>query len=73
MLKQYGHIIRINWVKRCMAYEAEGVKPTGRPKNLKETHSVEFKTYEYECISECTGSRIRCRKGDNGNESSDSK
>ena len=56
-----------------MAYEAEGVKPTGRPKNLKETHSVEFKTYEYQCISECTGSRIRCRKGDNGNESSDSK
>ena len=34
-LRWYGHVLRkedTDWVKRCMQYEMEGSKPTGRPK-----------------------------------------
>jgi len=34
-LRWYGHVLRkedSNWVKKCMEYEVEGVRPRGRPK-----------------------------------------
>jgi len=34
-LRWYGHVLRKednDWVKKCMEYEMEGSKPTGRPK-----------------------------------------
>ena len=35
MLRWYGHMLRKednDWVKKCMEYEVEGVRPRGRPK-----------------------------------------
>jgi len=34
-LRWYGHVLRKednDWVKKCMEYEVEGVRPRGRPK-----------------------------------------
>ena len=34
-LQEYGHVLRKednDWVKKCMEYEVEGSRPTGRPK-----------------------------------------
>ena len=34
-LRWYGHVLRkedIEWMKKCMEYEAEGSRPRGRPK-----------------------------------------
>ena len=34
-LRWYGHVLRkedTDWVKKCMEYEVEGSRPTGRPK-----------------------------------------
>jgi len=34
-LHWYGHVLQkedSNWVKKCMEYEVEGVRPRGRPK-----------------------------------------
>jgi len=34
-LRWYGHVLRKedkDWVKKCMEYEVEGARPTGRPK-----------------------------------------
>jgi len=34
-LRRYGHVLQIednDWVKKCMEYEMEGVRPRGRPK-----------------------------------------
>jgi len=33
-LRWYGHVLRKDddWVKKCMEYEVEGPRPTGRPK-----------------------------------------
>jgi len=34
-LQWYGHVLRredIDWVNKCMEYEVEGARPTGRPK-----------------------------------------
>ena len=34
-LRWYGHVLRKNdddWVKKCMEYEVEGSRPSGRPK-----------------------------------------
>jgi len=34
-LRWYGHVLRKdddNWVKKCMEYEVEGLRPRGRPK-----------------------------------------
>ena len=43
-LRWYGHMLRkedSDWVKKCMAYEMEGVRPRGRPKKLTWTEIVE--------------------------------
>jgi len=37
-LRWYGHVLRIeddDWVKKCMEYEVEGPRPTGRPKRTR--------------------------------------
>jgi len=34
-LQWYGHVLRKEdnyWVKKCMEYEVEGIRPRGRPK-----------------------------------------
>jgi len=34
-VKMYGYVLRKDendWVKKCMDYEVEGVRPRGRPK-----------------------------------------
>ena len=33
-LRWYGHVLRKDddWVKKCMEYEVEGLRPRGRPK-----------------------------------------
>jgi len=34
-LRRYGHVLQKednDWVKKCMEYEVEGVRPRGRPK-----------------------------------------
>ena len=34
-LRWYGHVLQKednDWVKKCMEYEVEGLRPTGRPK-----------------------------------------
>jgi len=34
-LRWYGHVLRKDyddWVKKCMEYEVEGSRPSGRPK-----------------------------------------
>ena len=36
-LRWYGHLLRKednNWVKKCMEYEVEGVRPRRRPKKI---------------------------------------
>jgi len=35
-LRWYGHVLRKDddWVKKCMEYEVEGPRPTGRPEDL---------------------------------------
>jgi len=37
-LRLYGHVLRKqdnDWVKKCMEYEMEGVRSTGRPKGTR--------------------------------------
>ena len=37
-LRWYGHLLRKDdndWVKKCMEYEVEGPRPTGRPKRTR--------------------------------------
>ena len=36
-LRWYGHVLRKednDWVKKCMEYEVEGIRPRGRPKKM---------------------------------------
>ena len=37
-LRWYGHVLRkedSDWVKKCMEYEVEGTRPSGRPKKTR--------------------------------------
>jgi len=62
-LRWYGHVLRKednDWVAKCMEHEAEGPRPTGRPKRT--WREVVEKDCQARKLNEDSIDRIRWRK-----------